>query len=102
MLISKKAQANLKAWDIKHINAMHTPETPHEIALSKLIHGLIDYKEAHEDSCDYDIMEDGVLHEGFVQIAKGIQILLNGKTGYLNCGTLDRLLRKLTRNEIDN
>lgn len=65
----------------------------HAIAL--MIKGLALYADAYEAELESKIGEDYVLGPQWQSILEGVLGLLNGPTGSLDCGTMDRVLRTL-------
>lgn len=82
-------------WLRIHRAAMTEPRTPHERAVVGLVTGLAEYAEAHAQSYLTTIGEDYVLGPEFVDACKAVRGLLNGETGRLDCGTIDRFLCEL-------
>lgn len=76
---------------------MPSPRTNrmYEIAFAQMINGLKLYAQAHKlETGGHDIGDDYVLGEEWEQIARGIIGLLNGETGKLDPGEVDRTIRK--------
>lgn len=78
-----------------HNTAMSQPRHGFEEALVNLIRGVHQYADAHKQAYKSSIGEDGVLGDAWRDVAKGILTLLNGDAGRLDCGTIDREIRRL-------
>lgn len=84
-------------WLINHHKALQKPrgnEEPIVTLRSALIQYGVYYSERFE-GCK--LGEDHLLGSGWLQIAKGYLVLLNGETGRLDCGSLDGELRDMAR-----
>ena len=82
-------------WKRRHREAMRDPHSGFELAIVEMYDALGEYADAHRNTCDSPIGDDGVLGEEWKQIALGVIGLLNGETGRLDCGTLDRQIREM-------
>ncbi len=60
-----------------------------------MIKGLADYIDSYPPRYETKVGEDYILGDYVLDIVKGIRGLLNGETGRLDCGTIDRLLLDL-------
>jgi hypothetical protein len=86
----------------------NTRETMFGHTIARLFDGLRHYADLHRAAYESPIGEDYVLGEYWKQMASGLLGLLNGETGTLDCGTWDRNIRRLakengfTAEEIDN
>lgn len=85
-------------WKRRHEEAFSHPRGGFEPALVDLYNGLQQYAEAYHDRFESEIGDDGVLGPEWVAIARGIIGLLNGDTGRLDAGTLDKWIRELATN----
>lgn len=79
-------------WLNRHTRAWTSPESGHERAVVGLIRSWLEYAEAHESSLGSNIGEDGYLGDEWRDIGLALRGLLNGETGRLDCGTLDRAI----------
>lgn len=77
---------------LEHSRGMCAPHgETHESAVVAILTGLSDYVTAYQkrygnEAC---VGKDGVLGDGWEQIARGLRCLLNGETGRLDCGAVD-------------
>jgi hypothetical protein len=55
------------------------------------------YADCHRECYESPIGEDYVIGEHWKQMASGLLGLLNGETGTLDCGTWDRNIRRLAK-----
>jgi hypothetical protein len=78
-------------WPIRHAQAMAAPR-PGEYGLVHMITGWVDYADVYVERYDAPIGEDHVLGPAWQAIGEGLRTLLNGETGRLDCGSLDRLI----------
>lgn len=53
------------------------------------------YMQEHRNMYDSPIGDDYVLGPAVADILRGALVLLNGETGHLDCGTLDKAIRDL-------
>ena len=86
-------------WGALHVRAFQAPVRKEARALVHLVTGLALYADAHESAYESGIGEDGVLGECWEDIAQGIRGLLNGETGGLDAGTLEKLLVRMLNSE---
>jgi len=80
-----------KQWRQLHDAARIAPKG-HEVAIVGLLDALIRYARLHVEAYHSPVGEDYVLGDHFAQIGLNIHGLLNGETGRLDCGTLEREL----------
>lgn len=83
-------------WKKDHNNAYLAPNVGEEEALVALHRGLLLYEAAYKRRFDSQIGSDYVLGPEWFAIAKGLLGLLNGVSGRLDCGTLDKSIREVT------
>lgn len=79
---------------------------PHgvEKAILGILTSIHDYCRSYRYRCDYqNVGDDSILgDEGIKPMLKAVQVLLNGPTGRLDCGTIDTVLFDIAReNGID-
>jgi hypothetical protein len=86
----------IEVWAQRHALAMACPKGI-EKPLVRILEMLEEYNDAYSSECSGPIGEDGVLGACWLQIASGLQGLLNGPTGRLDCGSFDRSIRDLAR-----
>lgn len=67
----------------------------HPVAV--MVKALAAYADSHRQRFGCEIGEDGVLGDGWLSMARGVIVLLNGETGGLDCGTVDGLVRDMAR-----
>jgi hypothetical protein len=96
--VFEEATGNHK-WGVMHVRTFQAPVRKEARALVHLITGLALYADAHEGTYESGIGEDAVLGECWEEIAQGIRGLLNGVTGGLDVGTLDKLLSRMLNSE---
>lgn len=80
-----------------HRKAIDRTAAGFESPVVDILRALAEYADAHRNRYESEIGLDGVLGDGFEQIASGLLVLLNGETGRLDCGTLDGAIRKLCK-----
>jgi hypothetical protein len=78
---------------VMHQKAMRLPRPGYEAAVVGMFKGWLAYAEAHAGSCGSIIGSDYVLGPEWEAIGQALLGLLNGETGRLDCGTLDREIR---------
>jgi predicted RNA methylase len=78
-----------------HDEAMRNPAPGFEHAVVTLYRGLAEYADANQKRYGDKIGDDGVLGEYWHCLGESVIGLLNGETGRLDCGTLDRQIRDL-------
>lgn len=96
-LIPMPAPTGPHKWRLEHQEAVRLPKRGFEGAIVDTLKSLAEYADAHRDRYESEVGEDGVLGDHFEEIARGLIGLLNGETGRLDCGTLDRAIRQLCR-----
>jgi len=79
----------------EHRSAIARSRAGFESAVLELLRALAEYADAHRECYESDVGDDGILGDHFEEIARGLLGLLNGETGRLDCGTLDRAIRQL-------
>lgn len=78
---------------VRHNQAIQNPRGI-ERAVVSLRAGLLEYGLQYADRYEgCELGQDGVLGEGWLDMARGYLALLNGETGRLDCGTLDGEVR---------
>jgi hypothetical protein len=87
-------QGSPARWAERHLAAWRNPEG-FEIALKSLIVGLHHYGRSMRVEFATLASEDSFLGPAFVEIARSIVVLLNGKLGRFDGGTLDALVRAI-------
>lgn len=85
-------------WKRRHEQAFDAPRGEFERALVDLYNGLQQYAEGYRDRFGSEIGDDGVLGPEWVAIARAFIGLLNGDTGRLDAGTLDKWVREIAQN----
>lgn len=80
-------------WQRRHNAALCEPIGPHELAIVGMLFGWIEYAEMHMARYESEIGHDYVLGPAWADIGQSLLTLLNGETGRLDCGTLDRVIR---------
>lgn len=85
------ARRHLMAWEFGNASADHGPKRTEAIIRDQII-AWARYGEQHRMVYRQDIGKDGVLGIGFKAIGQAIRILLQGQTGRLDQGTLDKLV----------
>lgn len=83
------------AWGARHFEAWRDGD---QAEFRGLIEGLAIYADSYEKRFLSKIGTDGVLGDGWLDILKGIRVLLNGELGNLDGGTLDEILVTLLEN----
>ena len=84
---------NDSLWNHRHDNAIISPENGFESAMVQMLRGWTEYAETVKARYNSAIGADYVLGPEWEAIGKGIEGLLNGETGRLDCGTLDGYIR---------
>ncbi len=74
-----------------------TTSSPFDTAISEMIRGLARYADDHEARFGAPLGQDCILGAAWEEMLKGLVTLLNGETGRLDCGDVDRLARALHR-----
>lgn len=82
-------------WATAHRAARFNPLPGFERAIVCAIDALQWYAEAHAKRWGSKLGEDYVLGEAWESALRGVLALLNGETGRLDCGLLDRELRAM-------
>ncbi len=59
--------------------------------------GWLAYARVHQDRHENAVGNDGFLGDHWEALGRAILGLLNGETGRLDCGTLDKLIRHTMR-----
>ena len=89
--------AGIAAWKARHnaaiLSAIHTSGSSLEAALVNMLKGWYDYAALHEDRYDTKLAEDYVLGPHWFAVGTALLALLNGDTGRLDAGTVDRFVR---------
>lgn len=84
-----------RAVRARHDEAMRNPQPGFEHAVVTLYRGLAEYADANQKRYGDKIGDDGVLGEYWHWLGEALIGLLNGETGRLDCGTLERQIRDL-------
>lgn len=79
-------------WQVLHVEALRNP-VGFEIPIEALLRGFLTYSAEHRRRYEASIGGDAVLCDPWVEIGKALLKLLNGETGRLDCGTIDRIVR---------
>lgn len=79
-------------WHRRHAAAMACPRDGHEAAMVKMLTGWLEYQSAHAERFKSGIGDDYVLGPEWEAIGNALRGLLNGETGWLDCGTLDGVI----------
>lgn len=80
----------------QHSEAMLAPRGV-ERGLVKILDGISLYFEYYTRETESLIGEDGVIGEAAENLISAFKIMLDGPTGRLDCGTLERRLRSLAQ-----
>lgn len=81
-------------WAARHQAAVYSPDGFERPILS-LATSLAIYAEAHQARYESPIGDDGVLGQDWEVMARALLGLLNGETGRLDCGTVDKAIRAM-------
>lgn len=85
------------AYLTRHNQAIQAPRG-FERAITALRAGLLEYGLQYGERYDgCEIGKDGVLGDGWLDLARGYLALLNGECGRLDCGSLDSEVRSWAR-----
>ena len=84
---ANRRMPNTGDWQGRHDSAIDHPRGP-EVALVGMLKGWQAYAESHQARYESAIGDDGVLGDQWRAIGEGIQGLLDGEIGRLDCGTL--------------
>lgn len=68
-------------------------------AIASMTRALAEYADAHEKMFECPIGDDHVLRPHWADMVRAVRGMLNGETGNLDCGTMDRLLCDMLRAE---
>lgn len=101
---SENDNRNASEWVNRHNAAVERP-AGFEAAIVKMLHFWEMYASEHQKRFESPIGEDYVLGPEWRDIGLAIRGLLNGKTGRLDCGTLDAFILETMREngvETDN
>lgn len=90
----KANNAPMEPWRLRHIQAMEDPRGA-EIPIVNMLRELRRYRNQHLERYDVPIDRDFVLGPAYAAIVQGVRELLNGETGRIDCGSLDRELVSL-------
>jgi len=83
----------LQPYMVRHNQALQAPRGI-ECAIAALRSGLLEYGQQYGQRYEgCEIGKDGVLGQGWLDMARGYLALLNGECGRFDCGTLDSELR---------
>ncbi len=93
----KSKRTGRNAWGLAHVCAMRQPVGGAERAIGHLLRGLVAYVDGYKEEFDSHVGSDYVLGEHVKDVALSIIGLLNGPTGRLDCGTVDREIRELCK-----
>jgi hypothetical protein len=80
--------------EAQHNRAVIVPQG-FESPVVAMFGALEHYARTHGTRFESPISEDGYLGPVWFTMARGLLDLLNGETGRLDCGTIDRAVRKL-------
>ena|SRR5690348_2703764 len=84
-------------WKAGHNDAVtsapHTRGSSFDGALVNMLKGWYDYAALHEDRFEAKVAEDYVLGPQWFAVGTALLVLLNGDTGRLDAGTVDRFIR---------
>jgi hypothetical protein len=84
---------NDTGWQDRHANAVIKPHEGFESAMVQMLRGWTEYAETVKAKYDSLIGNDYVLGPEWEAIGKGIEGLLNGECGRIDCGTIDGYIR---------
>jgi hypothetical protein len=79
---------------VQHAEAMLSPRRI-ERGIVKIMDGIALYFEDYARETESPIGEDGVIGEAAENMVAAVKIMLDGPTGRLDCGTLERRIRSL-------
>ncbi len=83
-------------WGCRHNRALESTD-PHVRAIIQLARSLADYADAHASRFDNPIGHDGVLGPAWHDAVRGVLTFLNGESGNLDCGTVNRAIRAMAK-----
>ena len=86
-------------WVVPHVDAWaQRSGNPRELAagaVAAAVTAWARYADAHYALYDNRIGDDAVIGEGWKSWGKSLLGLLNGETGKLDCGTVDKMIREI-------
>ena len=83
-----------KDWMRRHVEALEMPVAPFETAVILMLQAWNLYAMGHRDRYGCLIGDDGVLGREWAGIGRSLLGLLNGESGRLDRGSLDRWIRR--------
>lgn len=84
-------------WALRHLQAWSDPKG-FERPVVAMYQALAQYADSHAARYGSPIGEDYVIgKDGWLPMLQALRVLLNGETGRLDCGTLDRLAFDLAK-----
>jgi hypothetical protein len=89
---------NDSKWQDRHMSALRTPRG-FEAALRDMIEAWARYADEHRARYGSGIGEDHVLGDAWMELGRGILVLLNGEAGRFDCGTLGGFIRSALTTE---
>ena len=89
LLTPNESMSDTNGWKRRHLNACRIQ--PIAMTLSAMHH----YAIVHSERYGSRLADDYVLGPAFLEVLKGLRVMLNGECGNLDCGTVDGAIYKL-------
>jgi hypothetical protein len=89
----------LPEYLVRHSDALSHPVGRWEVAFVKMYDGWRAYAQAHRYAYKSPIGDDYVLRVPWQAIGLSLLAMLNGETGRLDCGSMDKVIRQILAQE---